>query len=161
MNKPVLFNLKRPHQFFGLGFGLGLAPKAPGTFGTFAALPFIFTTLYFPLWLQIVFAVVISVFGLWACGKTADDLGVHDHPAIVWDEVAGFYITMIGAAISWQSLLVGFVLFRFFDIVKPGPIRILDKRLHGGLGIMADDVLAGIFSLICVQALFKMGYLPF
>nr|AEK06384.1 putative phosphatidylglycerophosphatase [uncultured bacterium DY94] len=117
--------------------------------------------MYFPLWLQIVFAVVISVFGLWACGKTADDLGVHDHPAIVWDEVAGFYITMIGAAISWQSLLVGFVLFRFFDIVKPGPIRILDKRLHGGFGIMADDVLAGIFSLICVQALFKMGYLPF
>ena len=161
MNKPALFNLKRPHQFFGLGFGLGLAPKAPGTFGTFAALPFIFTTMYFPLWLQIVFAVVISVFGLWACGKTADDLGVHDHPAIVWDEVAGFYITMIGAAISWQSLLVGFVLFRFFDIVKLGPIRILDKRLHGGLGIMADDVLAGIFSLICVQALFKMGYLPF
>jgi phosphatidylglycerophosphatase A len=161
LNKPALFNLKRPHQFFGLGFGLGLAPKAPGTFGTFAALPFIFTTMYFPLWLQIVFAVVISVFGLWACGKTADDLGVHDHPAIVWDEVAGFYITMIGAAISWQSLLVGFVLFRFFDIVKPGPIRILDKRLHGGFGIMADDVLAGIFSLICVQALFKMGYLPF
>lgn len=161
MNKPALFNLKRPHQFFGLGFGLGLAPKAPGTFGTFAALPFIFTTMYFPLWSQIVFAVVISVFGLWACGKTADDLGVHDHPAIVWDEVAGFYITMIGAAISWQSLLVGFVLFRFFDIVKPGPIRILDKRLHGGFGIMADDVLAGIFSLICVQALFKMGYLPF
>ena len=114
MNKPALFNLKRPHQFFGLGFGLGLAPKAPGTFGTFAALPFIFTTMYFPLWLQIVFAVVISIFGIWACGKTADDLGVHDHPAIVWDEVAGFYITMIGAALSWQSLLVGFLLFRFF-----------------------------------------------
>ena len=161
MNKPVLFNLKRPHQFFGLGFGLGLAPKAPGTFGTFAALPFIFITMHYPLWLQVVFAVVISIFGLWVCGKTADDLGVHDHPAIVWDEVAGFYITMIGAVISWQSLLVGFALFRFFDIVKPGPIGVLDKRLHGGLGIMADDVLAGIFSLICVQALFKMGYLPF
>lgn len=161
MNKPALFNLKRPHQFFGLGFGFGLAPKAPGTFGTFAALPFIFITMHYPLWLQVVFAVVISIFGLWVCGKTADDLGVHDHPAIVWDEVAGFYITMIGAVISWQSLLVGFALFRFFDIVKPGPIGVLDKRLHGGLGIMADDVLAGIFSLICVQALFKMGYLPF
>ncbi len=148
MSSNRLFNLKRPHQFFGLGFGLGLAPKAPGTFGTFAALPFIFTTMYFPLWLQIVFAIVISVFG-------------HDHPAIVWDEVAGYYITMIGAALSWQSLLVGFLLFRFFDIAKPGPIRILDRRLHGGLGIMADDILAGIFSLICVQALFKAGYLPF
>lgn len=161
MSSNRLFNLKRPHQFFGLGFGLGLAPKAPGTFGTFAALPLIFTTMYFPLWLQIVFAVVISVFGIWACGKTADDLGVHDHPAIVWDEVAGYYITMIGAALSWQSLLVGFLFFRFFDIAKPGPIRILDRRLHGGLGIMADDILAGVFSLICVQALFKSGLLPF
>lgn len=152
--------MKRPHQFFGLGFGTGLAPKAPGTFGTLAALPFIFITMHFPIWLQIVFAIVISVFGIWACGKTADDLQVHDHPAIVWDEVAGFYITMIGVALSWQALLVGFLLFRFFDIVKPGPIRILDKRMHGGVGIMADDVLAGIFSLICLQALIKVGLLP-
>ena len=128
MSSNRLFNLKCPHQFFGLGFGLGLAPKAPGTFGTFAALPFIFITMYFPLWLQVVFAIVISVFGIWACGKTADDLGVHDHPAIVWDEVAGYYITMIGAVLSWQSLLVGFLLFRFFDIAKPGPIRICFAR---------------------------------
>lgn len=161
MNNKRLFNLKRPYQFFGLGFGTGLAPIAPGTFGTLAALPFIFITMHYPLWLQIVFAVVISVFGIWACGKTADDLGVHDHPAIVWDEVAGYYITMIGAALSWQTLLVGFLLFRFFDIVKPGPIRVLDKRAHGGFGIMIDDVLAGIFSLICLQALIKVGLLPF
>ncbi|WP_372760078.1 phosphatidylglycerophosphatase A [Pseudoalteromonas sp.] len=161
MNKKQLFNLKRPHQFFGLGFGTGLAPKAPGTFGTLAALPLIFITMHYPLWLQIVFAVVISVFGMWACGKTADDLGVHDHPAIVWDEVAGFYITMIGAALSWQTLLVGFLLFRFFDIAKPGPIRVLDKRAHGGFGIMIDDILAGVFSLICLQALIKVGLLPF
>lgn len=112
-----------------------------------------------PLWMQITLAVLISLAGFWICGKTARDVGVHDHPAIVWDEVAGFYITMIGAAISWQSLLVGFLLFRFFDIAKPGPIRILDRKLHGGLGIMADDLLAGIFSLICLQALFKTGVL--
>jgi phosphatidylglycerophosphatase A len=153
------FNLKRPHQFFGLGFGLGLSPIAPGTVGTLAALPFIFITLSYPLWLQCVFAVVISVFGLWACGKTAEDIQVHDHPAIVWDEVAGFYITMLGAALNWQTLLAGFVLFRFFDIVKPGPIKLLDKRLKGGVGIMADDILAGIFSLICLQALLKTGVL--
>ncbi|MFY8274152.1 phosphatidylglycerophosphatase A [Pseudoalteromonas sp. SSDWG2] len=154
------FHLSRPHQFLGLGFGLGLSPKAPGTVGTFAALPFIFMNLGMPLWMQVVFALLLCVVGVWACGKTAQDLGVHDHPAIVWDEVAGFYITMIGAAISWQTLLVGFILFRFFDIAKPGPIRMLDKRLHGGLGIMADDVLAGICSLICLQALIKVGYLP-
>lgn len=153
------FNLKRPHQFFGLGFGLGLSPIAPGTVGTLAALPFIFITLAYPLWLQCVFAIVISIFGLWACGKTAKDVQVHDHPAIVWDEVAGFYITMLGAALSWQTLLAGFVLFRFFDIVKPGPIKLLDKHLKGGWGIMADDILAGIFSLICLQALIKTGVL--
>ncbi|CAM4098283.1 phosphatidylglycerophosphatase A family protein [Pseudoalteromonas byunsanensis] len=159
MAKQYKFDLKRPHQFFGLGFGLGLSPIAPGTFGTLAALPLIFITANYPLWLQIVFAIVISVFGLWVCGQTAKDVQVHDHPAIVWDEVAGFYITMLGAALSWQSLIVGFLLFRFFDIVKPGPIKMLDKRLHGGFGIMVDDVLAGIFSLICVQALFKTGVL--
>ena len=153
------FKLHRPHQFLGLGFGLGLSPKAPGTFGTLAALPFILLTMGQPLWVQIAVAVFISVIGIWICGKTAEDLKVHDHPAIVWDEVAGFYITMIGAAINWQTLLAGFLLFRFFDIVKPGPIRTLDKRLHGGMGIMADDVLAGLCSLICVQALIKVGYL--
>ena len=79
----------------------------------------------------------------------------------MWDEVAGYYITMIGAALSWQSLLVGFLLFRFFDIEKPGPIRMLDKHVKGGFGIMADDILAGVFSLICLQALIKAGYIPF
>ncbi|MEJ6475068.1 phosphatidylglycerophosphatase A family protein [Pseudoalteromonas piscicida] len=159
MAKQYNFNLKKPHQFFALGFGLGLAKKAPGTVGTFAALPFIFLTQGTPIWLQCLLAMIMTLFGIWVCGKTADDVNVHDHPAIVWDEVAGFYITMIGAAISWQSLLVGFILFRFFDILKPGPIKWLDKRLHGGSGIMLDDVLAGIFSLICVQALFKTGML--
>ncbi|MEO2268153.1 phosphatidylglycerophosphatase A [Pseudoalteromonas sp. YIC-656] len=154
------FNLRRPHQLLGLGFGLGLSPKAPGTVGTFAALPFIFMSMGAPIWMQLVFALLLCFVGVWACGKTAEDLGVHDHPAIVWDEVAGFYITMIGAAISWQTLVVGFILFRFFDIAKPGPIRMLDKRLHGGLGIMADDILAGVCSLICLQALIKVGYLP-
>jgi phosphatidylglycerophosphatase A len=153
------FNLKKPHQFLALGFGLGLAPKAPGTFGTFAALPFIFLTAQYGIVVQLLTALVISVVGIWLCGKTADEVGVHDHGAIVWDEVAGYYITMIGAVISWQTLLVGFVLFRFFDIAKPGPIRWLDKKVSGGFGIMIDDVLAGIFSLICLQALIKAGYL--
>ncbi|MEI5640840.1 MULTISPECIES: phosphatidylglycerophosphatase A family protein [unclassified Pseudoalteromonas] len=153
------FDLTKPHQFFALGFGLGLAKKAPGTVGTIGALPFIFLTYGMPIWFQGIVAIIMTLFGIWVCGKTADDVNVHDHPAIVWDEVAGFYITMIGAALSWQALLVGFILFRFFDILKPGPIRFLDKRLHGGSGIMLDDVLAGLFSLVCVQALFKTGIL--
>ncbi|PAJ74861.1 phosphatidylglycerophosphatase A [Pseudoalteromonas sp. NBT06-2] len=159
MSTKCQFNLKKPHQFLALGFGLGLAPKAPGTFGTFAALPFIFLTVQYGIVIQLITALVISIVGIWLCGKTADDVGVHDHGAIVWDEVAGYYITMIGAVINWQTLLVGFVLFRFFDIVKPGPIRWLDKKVSGGFGIMIDDVLAGIFSLICLQALIQSGYL--
>lgn len=156
--KQSIFSLSRPHQFLALGFGLGMAPKAPGTVGTLGALPFIFLTHGWPIWLQIAVALAMCLVGLWACGKTANDLGVHDHPAIVWDEVAGFYITMLLAPLSWQALVVGFILFRFFDIAKPGPIRTLDKKLHGGIGIMADDILAGIFSLICLQALIKTGY---
>lgn len=159
MQQKIAFNLKKPHQFLALGFGLGLAPKAPGTFGTLAALPFIFATAQASLMVQIAVAIFISIVGVWLCAKTAKDVQVHDHPAIVWDEIAGFYITMIGAAISWQSLLVGFVLFRFFDILKPWPIKLLDKKVKGGFGIMIDDVLAGIFSLIIIQALFKVGYL--
>lgn len=151
------FNLKKFTHFCALGFGLGLAPKAPGTFGTLAAIPFIFLTMMAPLWLQLVVAIAICVIGIWFCDVASRDAGVHDHPAIVWDEVAGFYITMIGAAISWQTLLVGFILFRFFDIVKPWPITLLDKHVKGGFGIMVDDILAGIFSLICLQLVVYYG----
>lgn len=151
------FNLKKLTHFCALGFGLGLAPKAPGTFGTLAAIPFIFLTMMAPLWLQLVVAIAICAIGIWFCDVASRDAGVHDHPAIVWDEVAGFYITMIGAAISWQTLLVGFILFRFFDIVKPWPITLLDKHVKGGFGIMVDDILAGIFSLICLQLVVYYG----
>lgn len=151
------FNLKKFTHFCALGFGLGLAPKAPGTFGTLAAIPFIFLTMMAPLWLQLAVAIAICAIGIWFCDVASRDAGVHDHPAIVWDEVAGFYITMIGAAISWQTLLVGFILFRFFDIVKPWPITLLDKHVKGGFGIMVDDILAGIFSLICLQLVVYYG----
>ncbi|TMO82548.1 phosphatidylglycerophosphatase A family protein [Pseudoalteromonas spongiae] len=151
------FNLKKFTHFCALGFGLGLAPKAPGTFGTLAAIPFILLTMMAPLWLQLVVAIAICAIGIWFCDVASRDAGVHDHPAIVWDEVAGFYITMIGAAISWQTLLVGFILFRFFDIVKPWPITLLDKHVKGGFGIMVDDILAGIFSLICLQLVVYYG----
>ncbi len=154
-----MFNLKKPTHFFALGFGLGLAPKAPGTFGTFAALPFILLTMTQSLYLQLIVALIICVFGFWVCGKAARDVGVHDHPAIVWDEVAGYYITMLGVAITPWTLLAGFILFRFFDIVKPWPIKLLDKHVKGGFGIMVDDILAGVFSLLCLQGLLYFGVL--
>lgn len=154
-----MFDLKKFSHFCALGFGLGLAPKAPGTFGTLAALPFIFLTMGQSLWLQLALAIAICLFGFWVCGQAAKDVGVHDHPAIVWDEVAGFYITMMAVTINLQTLVVGFILFRFFDIVKPWPIKLLDKHVKGGFGIMVDDILAGVFSLICLQLIIYTGWL--
>ena len=153
-NKPVNFNLKNPVHFFALGFGSGLAPKAPGTFGTLAAIPlYLMISGLAPVYYG---AIVLfsCLIGIYLCGKTAADVGVHDHGAIVWDEIAGFLITMFMVPLSWQSVLVGFLLFRFFDIIKPWPISIADKKLHGGFGIMFDDVLAGLFSLVIMHWIF-------
>jgi phosphatidylglycerophosphatase A len=134
-----------------LGFGSGLAAKAPGTFGTLAAVPLylLLAQLSLPWYLAI--TVFCSVIGIYICGQAAKDMGVHDHGAIVWDEVAGLLITMIAAPAGFIWLAVGFGLFRFFDIVKPWPIRWLDAKVHGGFGIMIDDVLAGVFAFLSLQ----------
>lgn len=150
----VNFDLKQPVQFLALGFGSGLAPKAPGTFGTLAAIPFYFllaelTPLYYLIGL-----IILSAAGVYICGKAASDVGVHDHPAIVWDEFVGYFITMFMIPISWQTVLVGFILFRLFDILKPWPISFIDKKMTGGMGIMFDDILAGLFSLIIMHLIF-------
>jgi phosphatidylglycerophosphatase A len=95
---------------------------------------------------------VSSIVGIYLCGKTAADIGVHDHGGIVWDEFVGMWITMLWAPAGWGWLALGFVLFRFFDIIKPWPIRWLDKHVHGGVGIMLDDIVAGVMALLCLQA---------
>ena len=105
--------------------------------------------MWWPYYLAL--AIVMFAAGVWLCGKTADRLGVHDHPAIVWDEIVGYLITMILAPSGWLWILIGFVLFRLFDIWKPWPIHWLDKQVRGGLGIMIDDVLAAVYALICLQ----------
>ena len=91
-------------------------------------------------------------FGVYLCQRTSDDLGVHDHPGIVWDEWIGLWITYILVPSGWEWIVAGFVLFRFFDILKPWPIKWLDQKVHGGFGIMIDDVLAGIFAWVVIQA---------
>ena len=150
----VNFNLANPIQFLALGFGSGLAPKAPGTFGTIAAVPlFLLLALLTPM-NYLIAVVVMSIAGIYICGKAAEDAGVHDHPAIVWDEFVGYFITMFMVPVTWQSVLVGFVLFRLFDILKPWPISYIDKKISGGFGIMFDDILAGIFSLVIMQLIF-------
>ncbi len=152
--KQVKFNLADPIQFLALGFGSGLAPKAPGTFGTLAAIPiFLLLSLLSP-WVYMSAVLLMSIAGIYICGKTAKDVGVHDHGAIVWDEFVGFFITMFMVPLSVTSIIVGFILFRLFDIFKPWPISIADKKLQGGFGIMFDDVLAGIFSLVIMHLIF-------
>ncbi|MFT5004058.1 MAG: phosphatidylglycerophosphatase A, partial [Flavobacteriales bacterium] len=137
-----------------LGFGSGLAPKAPGTFGTLAAVLVFFLMSGLTPLVYGLLVLVVCISGIYICGKAASDVGVHDHGAIVWDEFAGFFITMFMVPVSWQSVLVGFILFRIFDIAKPWPISIADKKLTGGFGIMFDDVLAGLFALVIMQLIF-------
>ena len=149
-NKAILAN---PIHLLAFGFGAGLFPKAPGTMGTVVA---VLIYLVLPSMPPIIYAGLILlsfVFGIWICGKTAEDLGVHDHGGIVWDEFVGYWITMFMAPSGLFWLLLGFVLFRLLDIFKPWPIKWADKELAGGLGIMLDDVLAGIMAALCMQAL--------
>ena len=146
-------NWLNPVHLLALGFGSGAAPKAPGTCGTLVAV-----ILYWPLSQlnlnqYLLMVLVTCVVGIYLCGKTAEDLGVHDHGSIVWDEFAGFWITMIAAPVGWVWVLIGFVLFRFFDIIKPWPINWIDKKVTGGLGIMLDEVVAGVMAALVLQGL--------
>lgn len=149
-NPAAKFNLCNKTHLLATGFGSGLAPFAPGTFGTLAAIPFYLAFVYSPAYIFILFTLFTCVVGPYICGKAASDIGVHDHKAIVWDEFAGMFITLCFVPFSWTAIAVGFVLFRFFDIVKPWPISYLDKQVHGGLGIMIDDIVAGLAAGVCL-----------
>ena len=143
--------LTDPINLLAFGFGSGLLPKAPGTFGTLACIPFYWLIADIDLYAYLIVCLAICVVGIYICGSASKKLKVHDHPGIVWDEFAGFFITMIGISFSWTNVIIGFVLFRIFDIFKPWPINWLDKRVKGGLGIMLDDILAGILALACLH----------
>ncbi|MBX2808199.1 MAG: phosphatidylglycerophosphatase A [Cellvibrionaceae bacterium] len=159
---PDFFTLLRyPTQFLALGFGSGLAPVAPGTFGTLAAIPLYLLLVQIPLWGQLIVIVVSFGGGVYLCESTANALGVHDHPAIVWDEFVGFWLTMLALPLLrqpllWYWVLLGFLLFRLFDILKPWPIRWIDGSVKGGVGIMLDDILAGIYAGICLGGVIVM-----
>ncbi len=146
--------LKYPPAFFATGFGSGLSPVAPGTVGTLVSL-LLFVFLQNTGWPLLVICVTGFFIGIWLCDQTSEKLGVHDHGGIVWDEFIGMWITLLWVPLSLTTLLIAFILFRLFDILKPWPIGYLDKRIHGGLGIMIDDVIAGIFANICLQLILK------
>jgi phosphatidylglycerophosphatase A len=148
--------LRDPVHLLAFGFGAGLSPFAPGTFGTLVAVPLVLFVMQFGFVVHLLFAIAAALAGIYLCGESARRLGVHDHPGIVWDEITGYTVTMLAAPAKWYWLLAGFVLFRFFDIVKPWPIREADHSLRGGTGIMLDDIIAGIFAgaiLFAVQSL--------
>lgn len=162
--------ITNPIHFLAFGFGSGLSPVAPGTAGTVMALPLfgLMSLCSLPVYIGIL--AVVCVVGVYLCGQTAKDLGVHDHGGIVWDEFAGLFITLLPIGVLanlpaintyqfWLIALYGFALFRLFDAVKPWPISWFDKNIHGGLGIMLDDIIAGIASLVVLQAtlLFVLG----
>lgn len=133
-----------PAKAIALFLGAGLSPFAPGTVGTIAAIPLYWLLSQLGTIGYLLATLVITAIGLWASDRATRELGVHDHAAIVIDEVAGYLITMALLPLSWAAVVIGFFAFRFFDILKPWPIRWLDAKVTGGLGIMADDVLAGV-----------------
>lgn len=129
------------------GFGSGLAPRAPGTAGTLvAALLWLAVFAHLPWWAQGLVCVVAAVFGVWLCDRAVDRLGVDDHPAIVWDEFAGVWIALWLAGPGWLSVALAVVFFRILDIAKPWPVGAVERRWHRGLGVMADDLVAGLLA---------------
>ena len=146
-----------PVLFVAFGFGAGLAKKAPGTFGTLVGIPIYLLLAAAGPTFYALSLIALTLGGIWICQKASDRLGVHDHQGIVLDEIVGFLITMVAVPLSWQAILIGFALFRLFDIVKPWPIRIVDEQVRGGLGIMMDDVLAGVLAALVLQ-LMRIGF---
>lgn len=143
--------LRDPGHLLSFGFGSGLSPYAPGTVGTLAAIPFylLLSTLNPIVYLL---ATIVCVFvGVYLCERTSTALGAHDHAAIVWDEFVGFFITMLFVPATISTIVIGFCLFRIFDILKPWPVSVMDTQIKGGLGVMLDDVFAGIYAMILLH----------
>jgi len=150
--KIQLHELKDPVVFIAMGLGSGLSPKAPGTAGTLLTVPLVYLLQQQSLLIYTLVTLFVIATGSWVCGYAAEKLRVHDHSGIVYDEVAGFLITMFMVPAGWYWMLAGFILFRFFDAVKPWPISWIDKNVGGGFGILIDDVVAGLISLACLYA---------
>lgn len=144
---------KNPAYFVAFGFGSGLIPKAPGTWGTIVAIPLYLLLAQANLWVYAVVTVLAFIFGVILCSYVSRDIGEHDYPGIVWDEIVGYLLTMFMAPAGLLWVVVGFGLFRLFDIWKPFPINVIDKHVSGGLGIMLDDLLAAILAWCILRVL--------
>jgi phosphatidylglycerophosphatase A len=147
---------RNPVHFLAFGCGAGAVPVAPGTFGSLVAVPLYLLLQGLPLAYYLIVVAGMLIFGIWLCGRTAADIGVHDHGGIVWDEIVGYLLTMAAAPPGGLAVALGFFLFRLFDILKPWPIRLADRQVGGGFGIMLDDVLAAVYSWLVLQGIMIM-----
>lgn len=148
--------LQHPVHAFSLGFGSGLLPKAPGTWGTIVALPIWWVMLYWqqhPIVMWVCWG-ILTLCSIYSAQYTSDALGVHDHKAIVCDEIVGYLLVLLCLPYTWKSALFGFLVFRFFDIMKPWPICWCDQHISGGLGIVLDDILAAFYTVLFGRLLF-------
>ena len=137
--------LSNPWHLLAIGFGSGLSPIMPGTAGSIAAIPFWWLMTFLPLQIYSLLVLIGISVGVYLCHRTAKDMGVHDHGSIVWDEFIGMWITLMAIpAMSWQRVLAGVVIFRIFDMWRSWPTRWFAKYVHGGMGIMVDDIIAGV-----------------
>lgn len=143
-----------PTYFIAFGFGSGLLPLVPGTWGTLAAIPIYYLIANFSCVAYLLISLLAFILGVFVSERVTRDLGMQDYKGIVWDEIVGYLLTMFLAPPGWIWMFLGFVLFRFFDILKPYPIRLVDEKVHGGLGIMLDDVLAALPAWLIMHVLF-------
>ena len=145
---------RNPLHFIACGFGIGAIPFFPGTFGTMLGIPIAFILSHHSIFFYGAVCFILFCLGIYLCDITNRDFGTTDHPAAVFDELATFPIVMMGIPFHWYFLLIGFCLFRFFDIVKPWPISWVDNNIHNGFGVMFDDLLAALFSGLLLHAIF-------
>jgi len=139
--------LETPAGFLAFGFGSGLSPVAPGTAGTAVGMLLAFPLAGVPVWAGLLFVAAAFLAGIPICERASRKLGVHDHGGIVWDEFVGIWLVLVLVPFNWAWWLTAFVAFRVFDIAKPWPIGWLDRRVHGGFGIMLDDLIAAVYAL--------------
>jgi phosphatidylglycerophosphatase A len=142
-----------PVQFIAFGFGSGASPYMPGTVGTLAAVPFYLLLQPLSINTYLLTLMVLTLISFWLCHRAGKAVGETDHSGIVLDEFIGYFITMTAAPAGGVWLLLGFILFRFFDIYKPWPIHYIDNHMPGGIGVVLDDVVAGVFAGVLLYAL--------
>ena len=151
MQPNLNFLLRHPAHFLALGFGSGLAKKAPGTFGTLIGLPLFWLILPLPELVQWFIIGAFFMIGVPLCGVTGQHLGVSDHGSIVWDEIVAMMLILMFTPYTWIWWIAAFLLFRLFDIWKPFPIRQVDAKLKGGFGVMFDDLLAAVYAIFSLK----------